>query len=217
VDETARPVGSPTSSFEDPENIAAAAPLRYAPGKLFLGLLGASIERDNKTGERFAQGGMEIGVADDRHAITVAGTRAGKGRAAIIPNMLRYSGSVLAIDPKGELVLATAAVRAKKLGQRVCVPDPFSATEGALQGFYAGFNPIARMRPKSLIEDAGLIADALVVFEATGTDPHWDESARSFIEGVILEVATAERFAGRRKLVTRVRFPSPAPPFRSNT
>jgi type IV secretion system protein VirD4 len=35
-----------------------------------------------------------------------------------------------------------------------------------------------------------------------GRDPHWDESARTFIEGVILEVFTAERFKGRRNLVT---------------
>ena len=45
-----------------------------------------------------------------------------------------------------------------------------------------------------------LITDALVI-PGSG-DPHWDESARTIIEGVILEVATAERFAGRRNLVT---------------
>ena len=45
-----------------------------------------------------------------------------------------------------------------------------------------------------------LITDALVI-PGTG-DPHWDESARTIIEGVILEVATATRFEGRRNLVT---------------
>ena len=196
-----REMAPPASSFEDPDNIAAAASLRYEAGKLFLGVIGASIERDAGTQERYAQDGTEIGVTDDRHVVTIAGTRAGKGRAAIIPNMLRYPGSVLAIDPKGELALETAAVRAKKLGQRVCVLDPFNTTGGALKAFYSGFNPVALMRPDSLIEDAGLIADALVLATG-GTDPHWDESARSFIEGVILEVATAERFEGRRNLVT---------------
>jgi type IV secretion system protein VirD4 len=56
------------------------------------------------------------------------------------------------------------------------------------------------MRPESMIEDAVLITDALVI-PGTG-DPHWDESARTIIEGVILEVATAARFDGRRSLVT---------------
>jgi type IV secretion system protein VirD4 len=193
-----RDMAPPAASFESPSEIAASVSLRHEPHKLFLGVIGATIER-TKSGERFAQGGQEIGVADDRHVITIAGSRAGKGRAAIIPNMLRYAGSVLAIDPKGELALATARAR-EALGQRVFVLDPFGSTGGAVAKYEAGFNPVAMMRPASLIEDAVLIADALVVSE--GRDPHWDESARTFIEGVILEVATADRFEGRRNLVT---------------
>ena len=33
-------------------------------------------------------------------------------------------------------------------------------------------------------------------------DPHWDESAKNFIEGVILQVATDPNYEGRRNLVT---------------
>jgi type IV secretion system protein VirD4 len=189
----------PAASFEDPEAIAAAASLRHGPGKLFLGVIGAKIERDPGTGERYAQGGAEIGVADDRHVITIAGSRAGKGRAAIVPNMLRYEGSVLAIDPKGELALLTAKARERR-GQKVCVVDPFGTTKGALRACECGFNPVGLMRPESLVEDAALIADALVIAEEK--NPHWDESAKSFIEGVILEVATAKRFDGKRNLIT---------------
>jgi len=82
----------------------------------------------------------------------------------------------------------------------VALLDPFGTTGGVLSRFETGFNPLALMRPGSLVEDAGLIVDALVV--PGGGDPHWDESARTFIEGVILEVATAPRFEGRRHLVT---------------
>jgi type IV secretion system protein VirD4 len=195
----ARDMAPPAASFEDPENITAAASLRYAQDKLFLGVIGAAVARA-ESGERFARGGAEIGVADDRHALTIAGSRAGKGRAAIIPNMLRYAGSVLAIDPKGELALATARVRAEKLGQKVVVVDPFATTGDALGRFKTGFNPLAVMAAGSAVEDAVLITDALVI-PGSG-DPHWDESARTIIEGVILEVATANRFAGRRNLVT---------------
>lgn len=186
------------SEFEAAEVIASATSLRYSPDKFFLGVIGAEVERDKVTGERFAQGGTEVGVGDDRHVITIAGSRAGKGRSAIVPNMLRYSGSVLAIDPKGELALLTAKTRAEKLGQRVCVVDPFGTTGDALKPYLTGFNPMADFR--SPVEDAALITDALVLQE--GSDPHWDESARTFIEGVILEVATADRFEGKRNLVT---------------
>ena len=39
--------------------------------------------------------GAELGWADDRHVLTVAGTRAGKGVSLIVPNLLMYPGSVL--------------------------------------------------------------------------------------------------------------------------
>ena len=55
---------------------------------------------------------------------------------------------------------------------------------------------------KTIIEDAGLIADALVVTVAGAKDPHWDESAKNFIEGLILHVATDPRHEGARTLIT---------------
>jgi type IV secretion system protein VirD4 len=207
---TPREMSAPTASFEDPAVIVRSPSLRYDPKKLFLGVIGASKERDQKTGQRYVQGGVEIGAETDQHAVLVAGSRAGKGRACIQPNLLRYAGSVLAIDPKGELALATAKAR-MALGQKVCVIDPFNTTKGKLERCRCGFNPVEQMlrdvppddperKPESLIEDAMLIADALVL--KAGHDPHWDESALTFIEGVILEVATADRFEGRRDLVT---------------
>jgi type IV secretion system protein VirD4 len=200
-----REMNAPASEFEEPDAIVASQALAYQADKLFLGVLGAQVERDGQTGERYAQGGTAIGVKTDQHAITIAGSRTGKGRAAIIPNMLLYQGSVLAIDPKGELALSTAEVRAGRLGQRVVVLDPFGTTSDEQgrpklpENYYSGFNPIALMRPKSMIEDAVLMTDALVLPGAG--DPHWDESARTIIEGVILEVATADRFKGRGSLV----------------
>jgi type IV secretion system protein VirD4 len=53
----------------------------------------------------------------------------------------------------------------------------------------------------SLIADAGLVADALVVGSAHA-DPHWDESARNLIEGIILHVATYPKYEGQRTLVS---------------
>jgi len=207
----------PQAEYLSPASIRGSAALAYAPERLFLGVIDAAMEwaEDERGGRyRYAQGGHLVGVRDDRHAITIAGTRAGKGRSAIIPNMKRYRGSVLAIDPKGELALETAKVRAETLGQEVIVVDPFGTTKGALAQYERGFNPFAGMPEPGLregepcpleiegrlIEDVSLIADALVVGDQR--NPHWDESARTLIEGVALDVAAAPRFAGRRNLVT---------------
>ena len=77
-------------------------------------------------------------------------------------------------------------------------PRPASRT------YRKSYNPLAVLKPDSptIIEDAGLIADALVVRSGRRKDPHWDESAKNFIEGVILHVATDPRYEGRRNLLT---------------
>ena len=77
------------------------------------------------------------GWSDNRHVVTVAGSRAGKGTSAIIPNLLRYTGSVVCVDPKGENASVTAAHRGssgtgeygKGLGQDVYVLDPFMVAD----------------------------------------------------------------------------------------
>ena len=65
-----------------------------------------------------------IGIDDDRHIVTVAGNRAGKSSSVLIPNLLRYPASMVVLDPKGELAMATAAHR-QRMGQKVYVLDPF--------------------------------------------------------------------------------------------
>lgn len=200
----------PEMSFADPSAVMASSALAYGPGKIFLGVVGGRAQEGTARWggtERFVSGGMPIGVLDDRHMLTVAGTRAGKGRSAIIPNMLRYPGSVLAIDPKGELATITARVRAAMDGHRVYVLDPFGETlppagqDDPLAPYRCGFNPMEAVRETNLVEDASLIADALVVSDRSN-DPHWTESARTLIEGVIMLVATHPVFKGKRNLTT---------------
>lgn len=146
-----------------------------------------------------ALGGSLIGIEDNRHIMTVAGSRTGKS-VTLTANLLHYRGSVLALDPKGELARLTAQRRAA-LGQRVHILDPFGTVPGQAGAFRSSFNPLSILSLESdtIIEDAGLIADALVV--AGGKDPHWDESAMNFIEGIILHVATDPAHEGRRDLI----------------
>jgi type IV secretion system protein VirD4 len=188
----------PESAFAPPSGIRKTPALAWRPGMIFLGVIDGDMKADDK-GRPYVSGGLAVGLDDDRHMCTFAGSRAGKGRSAIVPNMLHYPGSVLATDPKGELATMTARRRAA-LGQSVHVLDPFGVASGAAVPFRAGFNPIEAMRPDSLVEDGALIADALVV--VAGKDPHWDESARAFIRGVILHLKTWDEYKGRRNLLT---------------
>jgi len=136
-------------------------------------------------------GGVPVGVSDDRHITTVAGSRSGKGRSVIIPNLLQYPGSMVVIDPKGENASITCKYRAEQLGQNVCILDPFKITADHCKPFRKRFNPltILGLESPTLVEDAGLISDALVV-STNSKDPHWDDSARAVIEALLLHVIT---------------------------
>lgn len=153
-------------------------------GKLMVGCLGDKL----------------IGIDDNRHAMTIGGSRGGKS-VTLKGNLLFYPGSVIALDPKGELAETTAERRAQ-LGQKICILDPFNITPEHLAQDRCRFNPLSILDPSgdTMIEDAELIADALVI--AAGKDPHWDESARNKIEGLLLHVATDPEFEGRRHLIT---------------
>jgi type IV secretion system protein VirD4 len=179
----------PQERFQCPAHIVRSDALTYDPdnpgGRVLVGALHDRL----------------IGIDDNRHMMTVAGSRSGKS-VALVGNLLFYRGSVLALDPKGELANLTAQRRAD-LGQRVCVLDPFKACADRVAPFRARFNPLAGLQPGSetIIEDAGMIADALVV-PGEAKDPHWDDSARTLIEGLILHVVSDPAYEGKRTLIT---------------
>jgi type IV secretion system protein VirD4 len=144
---------------------------------------------------------VPLGLDDDRHFVTIAGSRSGKGTSAITPNLCLYPGPIVCLDPKGENADLTAARRGaggegcEGLGQEVFVLDPFGVAKKVPDDLRAGFNPLAVLDPKSelVVEDAALLAEGLIV-SAKQEDAHWDESARDFIKGLILHlITTAER------------------------
>ena len=90
------------------------------------------------------------------------------------------------------------------MGQTVKVLDPFQSAQVA-DGLRGRFNPLDTLDPKAeeTIDEAGRIADAIVVVHEGGTnDPFWDESARAMVKGLILHVLTAPEYEGRRNLIT---------------
>lgn len=125
--------------------------------------------------------GRGVGTTDNRHVLTVAGSRGGKGVSLIVPNLLVYEGSVVALDPKGELAAITARAR-RSMGQKVVILDPFGESSIAS----GSFNPLDQLDPASdvVIDDAGQIADALII--ANDKDPHWTDSARILVKALIL-------------------------------
>jgi type IV secretion system protein VirD4 len=143
--------------------------------------------------------GRPVGFTDDRHVMTIAGSRAGKGRSLIIPNMLMYEGSVLAIDPKGELARITSRARSE-MGQRVVVLDPFGAClkgckseaqRDALKARIGHYNPLDELDPASdtFVEDAAVVANALIK-DSRSSDRFWADSAKVLIHALILFVFT---------------------------
>jgi type IV secretion system protein VirD4 len=198
---------SQNARFTPTKQIAASSALRYAPGKHFLGLVDAKIEENPQPSgrnDRFCTGGIPIGYDTDMHVVTIAGSRGGKSRAAILNNLAKNPSSFLAVDPKGELASKTWRDR-KALGQQCFVMDPFGIAENGAQDLRRAFNPVEALSDplnETIVEDAALIADAIVVPEEGGKHAHWDETARMFIEGLILHVATATEYEGNRNLVT---------------
>lgn len=138
--------------------------------------------------------------AGDRHLLTCAPTRSGKGTSVIIPTLLTYEGSALVIDPKGENALITAAAR-KKQGQEVFLVDPWNLAAPDLKMPVARFNPLDWLvsDDPDLSENAMLLADALVPSRQTN-DPFWDEEAKALIYGFLLYVASEPDEEGNRTL-----------------
>ena len=137
-----------------------------------------------------------------RHLLTVAPTRSGKGVSSIIPNLLTYEGSALVTDPKGENALITAACRGTKLKQKIVLLDPWSVAAPALRTKPASFNPLDWIvaGDPDAVENAFLLADALVVSEGGGEGRFWDDEAKALLTGLILYVATAPEEAKNRTL-----------------
>jgi len=156
--------------------------------------------------------GRYVGHADDRHILSVAGSRAGKGVSLIVPALLTWPHSAICIDPKGELATITASRRGD--GSKwadpmagdgnVYVLDPFKRVTGPAEAYRSAFNPLADLDPDTDagLDMAGQIADALVV-QQEGAAAHWTMSARAFLLGLVLYIAKVEVPASKNLVTLR--------------
>ncbi len=133
---------------------------------------------------------LHIAIEDDRHMLTIAGSRSGKGATVIIPNLLVWEGSALVIDPKGTNAIVTAE-RRRQMGQEVYIVDPFRVLP---ENESDGFNPLESLllESKTIREEIGVLADALVVADASQKNgTHWDDGARTIIGGLIAQLISS--------------------------
>lgn len=131
-----------------------------------------------------------LSYAGEGHLLTIAPTGAGKGRSAIIPNLLTYRGPIICIDPKGENAQVTARYR-RAMGQQVVILDPFRTItdrSDALNPFDLFALPDAEID-----SDSEMLADLITGGELTlSKDPFWDLTAGGLLTGLIGYTAEQE-------------------------
>jgi type IV secretion system protein VirD4 len=132
-------------------------------------------------------GSSPIRLAGERHVITIAPSRSGKGTTAIVPTLLDYSGSVLVIDPKGQNAAVTAR-RRREMGHQVVVINPFGLHTGEPWNLPKHrFNPLAAIVPgDNFVADVSSLCEALIITE--GKDPHFANAARELVSAIIMDL-----------------------------
>ncbi len=167
----------------------------------------------------------KLTYSGDRHLVTIAPNRSGKGTNVIIPTLLEYDASCFVLDPKGENALITARQR-QRMGHKVIILNPFYELhdEFAARGFRQPhrFNPLLSLDVPAMatgkavalrsgvprgkrdgirfLADVARMAEALVYNQSK--DPHWSDSARSLVECLILYVCTEP---GQERSLSQVR------------
>ncbi len=115
----------------------------------------------------------------DGHLLTIAPTRTGKALTTIIPNLLRYKGSCVVLDPKGELFEASSKERSK-LGPvyRIAPMDRGSG------------KPVHRFDPLSRVKrEADARAIALQMFPRDSkVSAFFSDDAAGFMTAVLMYV-----------------------------
>jgi type IV secretion system protein VirD4 len=137
----------------------------------------------------------------EQHLITIAPTGAGKGVSCIIPTLLRYPGSCVVVDIKGEAAAVTARQR-EQMGHKVVVIDPFQ-TSGIACG---ALNPLGAFPLLSTsVENFALSVPECLHPGHTGSlsDPFWDNRGDGLTAGVAAAVLTAFPPSARNLLKIR--------------
>lgn len=126
------------------------------------------------------------------HVLCYAPTRSGKGVGLVVPTLLSWPSSVVALDLKGELWALTAGWRQKHANNKVVRFEP-AATEGG-----ARWNPLDELRIGTAYEvgDVQNLATLIVDPDGKGLDSHWQKTSQALLVGVILHALYKARDEG---------------------
>lgn len=130
------------------------------------------------------------------HHMVVAGTRAGKGVACVIPAIIDHPGPVVTIDIKGENFAICRRYRAS-LGRRQVVLNPFGVIEDRTEHF----DPLTYLRPGHLQRDIATLCDALIKPELAQEHAWISNAGREILEAAI-ELVMTQAEPGERSLLT---------------
>jgi type IV secretion system protein VirD4 len=119
------------------------------------------------------------------HHMVVAGTRAGKGVACIIPAIIDHDGPVVAIDIKGENFAICRRYR-QSLGRRQIVLNPFHVIEDRT----SHYDPLTYLRPDHLQRDIATLCDGLIKPESSSDSSWISNAARNIFEAAVELVMT---------------------------
>jgi type IV secretion system protein VirD4 len=126
--------------------------------------------------------GRYLSNGEQPHSLVVAPTRAGKGVGVVVPTLLTYPGSVIALDVKGELFELTSRAR-KAQGHRIYKFSPFD-----IEGRTHGYNPIldlVDMPPERRFAETRRLAVNLIAPKNKGAEGFIDGARDLFVAGVL--------------------------------
>lgn len=170
--------------------------------------LGKSSHPDANAVPLDQQPGIPICTTPENHTLIVARTRTGKGTRVIIPTLLRYAGSMVVIDPKGENAAVTARPRLfAKVTDKVHVINPWGelakayAQAGIPQDTFNPLDMLDRGDPNAVAIAQGLAA-AVCPSSPGDKDSFWQGSAANVLAAVLLWITDQP---GETKTLARAR------------
>ncbi|MBB4346285.1 type IV secretory pathway TraG/TraD family ATPase VirD4, partial [Rhizobium leguminosarum] len=126
--------------------------------------------------------GRYLTNGEQPHSLVVAPTRAGKGVGVVIPTLLTFNGSILALDVKGELFELTSRARVTR-GDRVFKFAPLDSA-----GRTHSYNPvldIVNMSPERRFSETRRLAVNLIVAKGKGSEGFINGARDLFVAGIL--------------------------------
>jgi type IV secretion system protein VirD4 len=141
------------------------------------------------------------------HSAVFAPTGVGKGVSVVIPFLQTCRDSCVVVDFKGELSRLTAA-RRRAMGHRVVILDPYRQVTETPDTL----NPMDGIDKDSplAIDDCRDMANALVIRTGEEKDPHWVDSAETWISAMLAVVAYYGQEGDRSLQTVRTLLSNPA-------